>query len=788
MSMATPSLARSSPLRTLLQVNVACLTALSGGIFAFAEGGPIAAASIPIALCALRWNDIKGAFSLNAWMANGLGLLAIGAAGFEFFVVPIEGRLLGFGHLLIYLSWILMWQKKGTLQFWLLCTLSILQVATSSVLTNSIWLGLLLVAYVLFALWTLSIFTLDRAVQRSTGSESSSASLSAQRSSSPAENSVSRNGVKLESTSGWITPRFVTGVVINGLLSISVGITFFVFTPRVWVGSPRFLTPQASAAVRSVTGYTEEVSVGDMGEILENHDLVLEASFLDNQTGQPIDPSAYATRLGDDAPLFRGAVLGSYDNGRWSLVDSRLEKSALRDLQNIKAPLVKQQIRMHSIETETLFTCGTTVTCLPADRLAYYTTEYEILGETFRRVLLWNDRKNQNDSKQSEPVEVFEYDAYSLADGRRPYWPLKRALEARYVRLMTRVPTRLGPLRGLAKDVTSTEEGRPLSPVDAVERLIALLRDSGQYRYSLNLSIDDPTIDPVVDFVVNRKEGHCEYFASALVLMLRSVGIPARYVSGFKGGVLNKDTGWTEVRQHHAHAWVEAYVNQNWIVLDPTPAARDQAVSKISESSHYWADFVASIRSFWLYGLSLTGDQQRDLFLTPLKSSATGLLESLQTIADAWNWQASSRRSADGASRSSVAQTVMRLAAVVVLLTIVAWWVKRGPGPLGRRLRKSRSRASQRTQTVAFYERFREILARSGHQRGDSQTPREFAVDLDQQLRSHRFSDRIAHIPQALTQAFYQVRFGQHVLPTNQLSELNTSLDQFEQSLSNGDS
>jgi len=251
---------------------------------------------------------------------------------------------------------------------------------------------------------------------------------------------------------------------------------------------------------------------------------------------------------------------------------------------------------------------------------------------------------------------------------------------------------------------------------------------------------------------------------------------------------LNEKTGRTEVRQLHAHAWVEAYVNRHWIVLDPTPAARDHAVNQISESSHFWADLVASVRTFWLYGLSLTGDQQRNLFLTPLESSATGLLESLQTMADAWNWQASSRRSAEGASRSSVGPTLMRLAAVVVLLAIVAWLVKRGPGPLGRRLRKSRSRALQKTQTVAFYERFREILARSGHQRRDSQTPREFAADLDQQLRSHQFPDRIAHVPQALTRAFYQVRFGQHVLPTNQLSELSTSLDQFERSLSNGDS
>ena len=132
MSIATTPFASHIALRTLLKVSISCLLALSGGIFAFAEGGPIAAATIPIALGALLWNDIKGTFSLNVWMANGLGLIAFAIAGAEFFGESIEGRLLGFGHLLFYLSWILLWQEKGTSQIWWLCALSVLQVATST--------------------------------------------------------------------------------------------------------------------------------------------------------------------------------------------------------------------------------------------------------------------------------------------------------------------------------------------------------------------------------------------------------------------------------------------------------------------------------------------------------------------------------------------------------------------------------------------------------------------------------------------------------------------------------
>ncbi|MCA9108335.1 MAG: DUF3488 domain-containing protein, partial [Planctomycetaceae bacterium] len=422
MSIATTPFASHIALRTLLKVSISCLLALSGGIFAFAEGGPIAAATIPIALGALLWNDIKGTFSLKVWMANGLGLIAFAIAGAEFFGESIEGRLLGFGHLLFYLSWILLWQEKGTPQIWWLCALSVLQVATSSVLTNSIWLGFFLIIYVLWALWTLSIFTLHRAVQRTTGSVE-------RRILSPAPSpshgdSSSRNGAKTARLSEWMTLRFVTGVIANGLLSIIVGLAFFVLTPRVWVGSPLFNNNQATAAVRSQTGFSEKVSVGDMGQILENHDLVLEATFSDSQSGDPIDANEYASGLGLDAPLFRGTVLGEYDNGRWTAVSDRfrLVRPASPRILNRISPLVKQDIRLHSIGTQTLFACGPTVTCLPADKSSLYESEHELLGNTFRRQL--------KDSDDAETGKVFEYSAYSILDHQRPFSMIRPSMEA----------------------------------------------------------------------------------------------------------------------------------------------------------------------------------------------------------------------------------------------------------------------------------------------------------------------------------------------------------------------
>ncbi len=90
---------------------------------------------------------------------------------------------------------------------------------------------------------------------------------------------------------------------------------------------------------------------------------------------------------------------------------------------------------------------------------------------------------------------------------------------------------------------------------------------------------DRSTENPIEDFLFRYKSGHCEYFASAMVLLLRSQGIPARLVTGFLGGEYNPFEGYTIVRNSNAHAWVEAYVAADagaggvWRIYDPTPPA-----------------------------------------------------------------------------------------------------------------------------------------------------------------------------------------------------------------------
>jgi transglutaminase-like putative cysteine protease len=92
-----------------------------------------------------------------------------------------------------------------------------------------------------------------------------------------------------------------------------------------------------------------------------------------------------------------------------------------------------------------------------------------------------------------------------------------------------------------------------------------------KYGYTLEMVATD---DPIPFFLFQRKKGHCEYFASAMAVMLRTQGIPSRIVNGFRNGELSDVTGSYIVRGRDAHSWVEAFIpGRGWVEFDPTPAA-----------------------------------------------------------------------------------------------------------------------------------------------------------------------------------------------------------------------
>src|SRR5262249_24143660 len=134
--------------------------------------------------------------------------------------------------------------------------------------------------------------------------------------------------------------------------------------------------------------------------------------------------------------------------------------------------------------------------------------------------------------------------------------------------------------------------------------LCEYLANSGEFSYSLNLRRQNRKIDPVLDFLTTVKQGHCERFASALALTLRSQGIPTRVVKGFRGAESQGD-GTYVVRQSHAHSWVEALVPAEavngrlaWLTLDPTPGNEAGAENGFGWA-RFWDQALINADYFW---------------------------------------------------------------------------------------------------------------------------------------------------------------------------------------------
>ena len=119
------------------------------------------------------------------------------------------------------------------------------------------------------------------------------------------------------------------------------------------------------------------------------------------------------------------------------------------------------------------------------------------------------------------------------------------------------------------------------------------------FSYTLDLEIGDKT-SPITEFMTKTKTGHCEYFATATVLLLRAAGIPARYVSGYMAFEKSVMGDKIVVRRKHAHAWTEVFVNGRWIFFDTTPPSWTA-----EEESHFIKTVIPDLFSLMEYGFAL---------------------------------------------------------------------------------------------------------------------------------------------------------------------------------------
>jgi transglutaminase-like putative cysteine protease len=281
------------------------------------------------------------------------------------------------------------------------------------------------------------------------------------------------------------------------------------------------------------------------------------------------------------------------------------------------------------------------------------------------------------------------------------------------------------------------------------------------YGYTLDLT-GRKTDDPLAYFLFERREGHCEYFAAAMTVMLRDLGIPARYVGGFLPGEYNDLGGDYIIRASDAHAWVEAYFpGYGWITFDPTPAGNGKRKGLLARMGLYW-DWFQFAWDEWVINYDFS--HQTNLAQNVQKTSRDWGERALRYYHDK---QREGIRLLMALDRRTEASPYF-LPSVLVFLIALLIYLRGRPliSYLIARWRVRARRGGNLTASLAALE-YREmlrLLEKRGWKKAPSQTPLEFASAISA-------TDLSAPVAQ-LTELYQSARFGDHAAPVDQMSSL----------------
>ncbi len=296
---------------------------------------------------------------------------------------------------------------------------------------------------------------------------------------------------------------------------------------------------------------------------------------------------------------------------------------------------------------------------------------------------------------------------------------------------------------------------------------------SNRYQYTLNLNAESiPGLDPIEQFLRVDRRGHCQYFASALAMMLRSQDIPARLVVGYQTDEYNTLGNHYVARQLHAHAWVEALVDRDqlgagqvvygqepsaryWLRLDPTPPA-----GRIRESSPGVGQVLDMARNIWDdYVVDMDAERQKKALVG---GGSAPMNRSYQRFVDRLSLAVSRIRAGElGGGALALRNIFSWQAAVLAGLVALALGLLvrvRPPAWIRRRLRKADA-VGVAEPSLAFYAEALRQLERTGLVRKASQTPGELAEAAEVRFRDLK-SDSACESFHFLTSAFYRHRYG----------------------------
>ncbi|MBN2058970.1 MAG: DUF3488 domain-containing protein [Deltaproteobacteria bacterium] len=346
------------------------------------------------------------------------------------------------------------------------------------------------------------------------------------------------------------------------LCLIPATIVIFLIIPR---PTMTFLAWGGGAA--STTGFSDRVIPGAVSEI-------------------KVDPSPafrvkWISGTRPEKAMWRGIVYDKYDMGvwertnRWEIIPPDMDVES-----------VQYELLLEPTDSRYLLTIGVPYRIEPMRRGTHFITGYTV--ETGR---------------PRDGRSIYRVDSYMAGE-----LPADSAVE-----FFLEVPADLKDyLISFSSDLVRDTD---MNTAEAVE---AFLKTG----FSYALDPEEPSGEPVLYFLSTSKKGHCEYFASAMALLLRTRGIPARVVGGYLGGEWNDLGQYYLVRQMDAHAWVEAWIKGlGWVTFDPTPGT---PLSLVTRGSLY--RFVDMLRLKWYYWV-LNYDISRQI---ELAKKSSDVLKSLR--------------------------------------------------------------------------------------------------------------------------------------------------------------
>jgi transglutaminase-like putative cysteine protease len=487
---------------------------------------------------------------------------------------------------------------------------------------------------------------------------------------------------------------------VAGLLAIAtlaVSVVIFFILPRMTMGG---YLQSLGSQTDFVTGFSENVSLGGIGRI--------------QQSNAPVMHVQVEHGLLSPDTKWRGVSLSNFDGRRWS--NPPQEVAVAHTMRNV--PIDLWALRVNDAPLYSILhrqTLGYRVIMEPVGNYVFFlaSTPVRVNGPYNEVSISSGGSVTKGDDLRSIDIYEGEADTTDPAplvrnSNSQDYPP---AIKASYLGL----PPRLDPrIPSLARTIVSSANSN-YARAKAIE---------GYLRQNLGYTLELPgdEADPLAHFLFERKKGHCEYFASSMAIMLRTLGIPARVVNGFRGSQYNDLNQTYIIRGRDAHSWVEVFFPEyGWGTFDPTPAGPAQPGSEASSRFALYMDALHEMWREWIINYDFTHQVRLGSEITAGATNLKGTMHSWYTQKYA---QILRRvRNMRGTVTSANLVVICALGLVIMALPFM-------PRAL-RAFRKAKllknPQGAPSTSASLWYARMLRVMARRGIRKAPAQTPVEFA-------------------------------------------------------------